>query len=372
MKGRRCLVKVKLLLAFALLGRSMGWAQRPQEPGRVIGKVSTEGNLIIMELDEGVLGKTNLFDLARRTLRFIPEGSGYRVENVGFEWDSEFGGELAGPQVTLHNFKFPYSGRSWDAFSVGANGSISFGSGPERTGVARAGQGAGEGDSRSGGVSIGRFDQLTTAARSLISRIPAICVFLKPRLFGPRYVKEAADRVVITWDLSEPVGGIQDFTWVKTVNRFQAVLERDGVIEMSYDQVAAKDAIVGVYPVDYQETEKLVATLPGRKNPSIAPHLNIQRIKIGVTNSLFLNITIETRGPVLGEGDAGLPGIAYRVAFSTNKRDAHNPPLQHVGNSEAGPLPDLVWTIRGLGGQGGGGREGAAPRYFAIGPGLIP
>ena len=35
-----------------------------------------------MTLDEGVLGKANLFDLAHRTLRFTPEGARYRVENL--------------------------------------------------------------------------------------------------------------------------------------------------------------------------------------------------------------------------------------------------------------------------------------------------
>ena len=41
---------------------------------------------------------------------------------------------------------------------------------------------------------------------------------------GPHYVKELPDRVIVTWDVTEPFGNIQDFTWVKTVNRFQAVL----------------------------------------------------------------------------------------------------------------------------------------------------
>ncbi|SPE41454.1 conserved hypothetical protein [Candidatus Sulfopaludibacter sp. SbA3] len=86
-------------------------------------------------------------------------------------------------------------------------------------------------------------------ADKLFDRAPAICVFLKPRLSGARYVKELSSRVVITWDLTEPFGGLLDFTWFKTVNRFQAVLHRDGLIEMRYQQLAAKDAIVGVYPV---------------------------------------------------------------------------------------------------------------------------
>jgi len=355
-KGKLFLAKVGLLLACgALLHGSMARAQGRQEPGRSIGKVSTEGNLIVMELDEGALGKTNLFDLVGRTLRFIPDGQGYRVENAPLQWDREFGAELAGSQVTLRNFKFPYSGKDWDAFSVGTTGSVSFGG-------------------ESGGVSIGRFDQLTQAARTLINRIPAICVFLKPRLSGRRFAKEALDRAVITWDLSEPVGGIQDFTWVKTVNRFQAVLRRDGVIEMSYDQVAAKDAIVGLYPLVNQGEERILATLPGQKNLSVAPHFNIQRIKVGVTDGLFLNITIETRGPVLPEGDAGLPGIAYRVLFNIDQQEARHPPATRAISSAAGTQADAVWTIRGVGAEGRGGRlfSGAASRYFVVGPGVAP
>jgi hypothetical protein len=234
-KGSRFFLNIGFLIVCGvLLHHSLGRAQGRREPGRSIGTVTTKGNLIVMELDEGVLGKANLFDLDRHTLRFMPDGPGYRVENAALQWDTEFGTELTGSQVTLHNFKFPYSGETWDAFSVGATGSISFGP---------------SGGSRGGGLSIGRFDQLLQAARKLINTVPAICVFLKPRMSGPRYVKELADRVVITWDSTEPLGGIQDFTWVKTINRFQAALRRDGVIEMSYNQVAAKDAIVGLYPV---------------------------------------------------------------------------------------------------------------------------
>src|SRR5262249_7188230 len=64
-----------------LLGSLVAWlvcasvarAQFRQEPGRSIGTISTQGNLIVMTLNEGVLGKPNLFDLAHRTLRFIPD-----------------------------------------------------------------------------------------------------------------------------------------------------------------------------------------------------------------------------------------------------------------------------------------------------------
>jgi hypothetical protein len=139
-------------------------AQNRQEPGRSIGSITTQGDLIVMELNEGALGKANLFDLAGRTLRFTPDGSGYRAENLPVQWDAEFGTELSGSQVTLRNFEFPYSGKRWNSVSVGVTGSIAFGASATPGG-------------RGGGVLVDRFAQLQEAARTLINTVPAICVF---------------------------------------------------------------------------------------------------------------------------------------------------------------------------------------------------
>src|SRR5260370_9859473 len=106
-----------------------------------------------MTMNRDALGKANLFDLVRHTLRFTPSGRGYGAENLAFQWDSEFGAELAGSQVSLRNFTFPFSGKSWESFSVGTTGSVRFGAG----------------GGRGGGVSIGRFDQLQEAARAIIN-----------------------------------------------------------------------------------------------------------------------------------------------------------------------------------------------------------
>ncbi len=331
-----------------LLQQRLAYAQERQEPGRSIGAISTQGELIVLTLDDGVLGKANLFDLVGHTLRFTRVGQGYRAENVTLQWDPDFGTKLEGPQVTLHNFAFPYSGKSWNSLSVGITGSISFGAAP---------------DERRGGVSIGRFDQLADAARNLINIVPAICVFLKPRMSGTRYVKEMADRVVIMWDLTEPVGGIQDFTWVKTINRFQAVLRTDGTIEMSYDQVAAKDAIVGIYPLVTAGTERTVATIKGEEHPAVPAHLNIRNLRISVVDGLFLKVAFETSGPVLPEGDPALAGIAYRLYF-----DGHKPLATNAESAHA----DAVWTIRGFGARGRAGPGGGGSRYRAFGPGVSP
>jgi hypothetical protein len=207
-----------------------------------MGKVSTKGDLIVMELNDRALGKANLFDLTGHTLRFTPEGSRYRVETEPLHWDPDYGPEFTRAEASLQEFAFPFSGKLWKSFLVGMTGSIRFGASEKDIGFDPYGH-------RNGGIVLNRFDQLAEVAGKLIDRAPAICVFLKPRMSGPYYLKELSDRVVITWDLTEPFGSLLDFTWFKTINRFQAVLNRDGSIEMSYKELTAKDAIVGIYPV---------------------------------------------------------------------------------------------------------------------------
>ena len=221
---------------------SLVHAQQEDQPGRSIGKVSTAGDLILLELDDGVLGKQNLFDLSDRTLRFTPSRSQYRVESERLEWDPDYGTEHTEAEVRLHQFVFPFSGKLWDSFFVGTTGSIRFGGSQKDIGVDPYGH-------PDAGIVLDRFDELAEIGSKLMDKAPAICVFLKPRLSGPHYVKELPNRVVITWDLTEPFGSLLDFTWSRTVNRFQAVLYRDGSLKMSYKELAARDAIVGVFPV---------------------------------------------------------------------------------------------------------------------------
>src|SRR4051812_41145960 len=96
-KGRLTIALGVLLCSKYALG------QRAQEQGHPIGSVTTNGNLIVMELSEGALGKENLFDLTKRSLRFRPDKSGYRGETLPLEWDPEFGPEQKEPEVMLHN-----------------------------------------------------------------------------------------------------------------------------------------------------------------------------------------------------------------------------------------------------------------------------
>jgi hypothetical protein len=146
----------QLPLLFICLQPAAGaYAQGGEEPGKPIAKVSIAGNLILMELDEGALGRERLFDLDRHTLRFTPAHQGYRVENLPLEWDAGLGQKIPEPHVALHHFSFPFSGKSWHAFTVGVTGSIRFGE-PDIPPGSRTGPGPAPRDP--GGVSIGRFD----------------------------------------------------------------------------------------------------------------------------------------------------------------------------------------------------------------------
>jgi hypothetical protein len=233
-----------LLVCGLMVNPGSSYAGEQETPGHSIGQVSTAGHLIVIELNSAALGQPKLFDLVGRTLRFSPVSSSYRVTNQPLRWDNNYGSQLTGADVSLQRFTFPFSGQRWSSFSVGTTGSIRFGPPPKEPDVDPYGH-------LDGGIAsaVGRFDRLADVGGRLVARAPAISVFLKPRMSGPHYVRELADRVVITWDLTEPFGSLLDFSWFPTTNLFQAVLYRDGSIEMSYKTMAAKDGIVGIYPI---------------------------------------------------------------------------------------------------------------------------
>jgi hypothetical protein len=352
------------LLALATLP-SLLLAQARQ-PGHPIGKVTTIGSLIHLELDSGAIAPERLFDLDHRTLRFTPDGAGYRVENLPLVWDADFGPALNAATATLTQFKFPFSGRTWDTLNV-ATGALTFG-------AMQGGRGGGRsaGGSTRGGFQMERYAALQTVGRTFINMIPGIAAFTRVGSNGQRYMKELADRAVVTWTLSEGAGGIQAFSWTPTVNRIQAVLHKNGVIELSYNDVNAKDAVVGVFPIVTTGNVKAIASIADAEDPGVAANLDLKSVKLSAIDGLFLNATIETRGPILPESpaaaqqsagnqpvDPGISGLTYRFLFKPT--DASK--------------PSVVWTIRGFAGRGfggGGGRGAFQSRYFASGAGVEP
>lgn len=355
-KLRSCSIHLSMMVLLALCALP-GEAQFDGGPGHPIGSVSVHGKLIVLTLNPGALGEANLFNLAHRTLRFTPDGSQYRVENIPFTWDADFGTPMKEAQADLTKFAFPFSGQNWSALSVGVTGSITFGK-PSASEGGRGRRGAGVG--RDGGLSVERFAELRQAAPEFINTVPAISVFFKPRMSGTRYWKELDDRAVVTWSLTEPFGGIQDWTWTPTVNRFQAVLHKDGTIDLSYDEVAARDAVVGIYPMVTKGAEQEIAALPVADHPAAAANLDIRKIRLTAVDSLYLKVALEARGPMLAADDPAIAGAAWRVCLNRK-------PTPCTQDARA----DAVWTVRGLGASHYGERS-MGPRYVAFGIGLSP
>lgn len=315
---------VVFVLCGLFLIAALSFAQQDDEPGSPIGKVSTNGKLILLEINDGALGKADLFDLTERTLRFRPEGTRYRIEIAPLHWDSNYGPQLAGAEASLNKFAFPFSGKLWKSFLVGTTGSIRFGESEKDIGLDPYGH-------RDGGIVLDRFDQLADVASKIGDRGPAICVFLKPRLSGPHYVKELSDRVVITWDLTEPFGALLDFTWFPTVNRFQAVLHRDGSIEMSYKELAAKDAIVGIYPVPSKAAKALAVHLSGLSRKD-GPFEDVYEAfhYLGVPKPQDLSCTV-----IDALGDH-FDFLAYYSDFRIDSQEASTPSDGPVGGNVTG------------------------------------
>ncbi len=255
---------------------------------------------IILELGPDDFVPGNLFDLEGKTLRFTPDGIGYRTEVLPLQWDSDFGTVIDGfpsIQVTLNNFQFPFSGTNWSTLFVNNFGSISFG------------------EDQDSFYDPGNFD---FRDYSLMNRVPIISALFH-KLGGPEdhdnvnriFIKELTDRIVITWTISEPYRGVGDFITDPLLNRFQAVLHEDGTIALSYDEIFVKDGIVGVFTLS--SDEQVLVTVTDPEDPETNGHLDLLSVTFSLIGSRSIRIAFRTRGAVLPEGDPTVNLVSYRL-----------------------------------------------------------
>ena len=83
--------------------------------------------------------------------------------------------------------------------------------------------------------------------------------------------------------------------------------------------------------------EKEIGEFAGEENATAPPNLDIKSVKLSGVDGLFLKAAIETRGPMLPEGDPEIEGIAYRVCLSAKP----------IGDCTQNAHADAIWTIRG-------------------------
>ena len=184
-----------------------------QVPGRKIGNITTRGNIIQLELDEGVIGRSQPVRSRQAHLRFTPSRRRrrrwrtFRAENLPLAVGRGDRLAAAGQRRPPHEVPVPVLRQDLGRDAGAATGLITFGGGYNDLG-------------------LGRFVHLQQVGPDIVNKIPLIAAFLKQRMTGTRYVNELDDRVVMTWDTSEPTSGQQDVTFMRTPHNYQAVLYR--------------------------------------------------------------------------------------------------------------------------------------------------
>ncbi len=302
LRRRRAALTPVRLLALILLAAHLSTAAAQTV-------LSTDDHVIVLELAPSEITPGNLLDLQGHTIRFTPDSNGFRAANLPLQWDAAFGTPITGSpsaSVNLANFQFPFAGQSWPGFFVGTNGNITFGA--DESAFYNPGR--------------DRFLLFRTYADSMLNTVPIIAPLFRklggsdPDNVYARYVKESADRVLVTWIASEPYRDIYTFTSNPLINRFQATLYNTGVIELSYHTVAVKDGIVGVFPRD--PANRVSWTLTDPIDPTLPDYIDVTSVTAEVVSASRLRITFTTRGPVLAPGDPRLNNMLYRVYLDTD------------------------------------------------------
>ncbi|HLF83617.1 MAG TPA: hypothetical protein VI837_05525 [Blastocatellia bacterium] len=172
------------------------------------------------------------FNLKNSSIRFTPDGDGYRISSGGVAFTRDFGyrlgyffgaddklgdGDNGYRNVTLLGAQFPFFGVFHDTIFIGTNGYITFTKGDATARIS------------------------PTTLGSDLPRIAPLWADLEVVDSGNIYYNRLDGRHLITWEgAGQPsYGGI---------STFQAVLYDDGRIAFAYRKVKAQAALVGISP----------------------------------------------------------------------------------------------------------------------------
>jgi len=167
-----------------------------------------QNGIVVIEDNGTVLRDDNVFDLLGRTIRFVPQGAGYRVQEEPLTYDADIGAvvhddvrSFASHEHTMA-LSFPFGGTSRDRVWITTNLGVYFAD-PSAPGP----------------------DQWHTADL-LFDRTPRVSPMLMARsLRGyTAYVRERSDRLIVTWQQSNM--------------DVQLILHDDGEIVMTYQEFA--------------------------------------------------------------------------------------------------------------------------------------
>lgn len=180
------------------------------------------GDIAVIEDDGSIILPANAFDLANTGLRFRPSGSSYQVSRIDATFRPGLGTRLEltdddSAPVTLPS-AVRFFGTSYTQAFVNSDGNITFGAG----------------DRGSTDRSVSRF--LTGAPR-----VAAFFADLDPSVGGRVFAQADGAGLTVTWCA---VRGFES----PNVVTVQTLVQADGTVEVKFDAVTLRDAVVGVSP----------------------------------------------------------------------------------------------------------------------------
>jgi uncharacterized protein (TIGR03437 family) len=188
-----------------------------------------------------IIVPANYFDLPYRSLRFTPDGSGYRVSAGGVALDSSATGTATllalddddSRQVPI-GFRFSFYGKSYSTVFVNSDGNLTFGSAEAAS-------------------------SYRDLARFLVGppRIAPLFTDLNPADGGAVSYSSEPGRLVVTWQQVPECCAPP----VRLTSTFQVVLYPDGSIQLAYGMVLSQSVVVGISPGNFTSSSGSIIDL---------------------------------------------------------------------------------------------------------------
>jgi hypothetical protein len=230
----------KLDCGYDPLGAEDGWYQHLINDRRLkqsgiesasAAEVYDAGDIAVIEDDGSIIIPPNKFDLKNKSILFIPQGEGFRVERGDVAFSSDYGSKITGftglggasnanngsREVALGGSRFTFFGAIYDRLFVCTNGYVTFNA----------------------------FDTLARPSPAALAtgppRIAPLWADLDISSKGSIYYNRLADRHLITW---KSVGQVR----YSGASAFQLSLYDDGRIAFVYKKIKAHASMVGLSP----------------------------------------------------------------------------------------------------------------------------